>query len=139
MLTEINNALNVIKEGGVILYPTDTIWGIGCDATNFDAVERNLNLKGRESGKGFVVLMDSIQMVEYYTGALSPNATSYLLSERSTTVVFENPPNQYIIIIPPPDAPPLAFWYIIITPTPPTSTFRHKRMPNKARQILGIL
>lgn len=87
---DINDAHACVKGGGVLVYPTDTIWGIGCDATNFEAVENILKLKGRKAGKGFVVLMDSIEMIEYYTGALSPNVINYLLAERSTTVVFEN-------------------------------------------------
>ena len=87
---DINDALACVKGGGTLVYPTDTIWGIGCDATNFEAVENILKLKGREAGKGFVVLMNSTEMVEYYTGALSPNVINYLLAERSTTIVFEN-------------------------------------------------
>ena len=45
MQTEINNCLNVLKKGGIILYPTDTVWGIGCDATNYEAVEKIFQLK----------------------------------------------------------------------------------------------
>ena len=45
MQTEINNAIEILKEGGVILYPTDTIWGIGCDATNIKAIEKIYRIK----------------------------------------------------------------------------------------------
>ena len=45
MQTEINNCLNVLKKGGIILYPTDTVWGIGCDATNYEAVDKIFKLK----------------------------------------------------------------------------------------------
>ena len=45
MQTEINNALKILKQGGIILYPTDTVWGIGCDATNYDAIEKINALK----------------------------------------------------------------------------------------------
>ena len=47
MQTEINECLNVLKKGGIILYPTDTVWGIGCDATNYEAVDKIFKLKKR--------------------------------------------------------------------------------------------
>ncbi|TNE54548.1 MAG: threonylcarbamoyl-AMP synthase [Bacteroidetes bacterium] len=55
-----------LKEGGVILYPTDTIWGLGCDATKDEACERILELKERKEGKSFIVLVDSVRMLEQY-------------------------------------------------------------------------
>jgi len=56
--TEIQNAYEVIKNGGIILYPTDTVWGIGCDATNPDAVAKIYQLKQREETKSMIVLMN---------------------------------------------------------------------------------
>jgi L-threonylcarbamoyladenylate synthase len=56
---EVANAFKVIKEGGIILYPTDTIWGIGCDATNTDAVKRIFQLKQRDEAKSMIILLDS--------------------------------------------------------------------------------
>ena len=56
---EINNAIAVLKNGGLILYPTDTIWGLGCDATNENAVTRLLELKNRTTEKGFITLLDN--------------------------------------------------------------------------------
>ena len=56
---EINNAIAVLKNGGLILYPTDTIWGLGCDATNENAVTRLLELKNRTTEKGLITLLDN--------------------------------------------------------------------------------
>ena len=54
---EVHKAFEIIKEGGIILYPTDTVWGIGCDATNPEAVAKIYRLKQREESKSMIVLM----------------------------------------------------------------------------------
>lgn len=59
MQDELNNALKVLKEGGVILYPTDTVWGLGCDATNEKAVQKIIEIKKRADSKNFIVLIDN--------------------------------------------------------------------------------
>ena len=59
MIEDIKKACQVMREGGVILYPTDTIWGIGCDATNEDAVRRVYEIKQRQDSKAMLVLVDS--------------------------------------------------------------------------------
>ncbi len=56
---DIKQAVDCLKKGGIILYPTDTVWGIGCDATNHDAVKRIYDLKKREESKSMLVLVDS--------------------------------------------------------------------------------
>lgn len=61
------NAVEVLRQGGVILYPTDTIWGIGCDATNREAVEKVYRIKDRPSGKSMLILVSDISMAEKYT------------------------------------------------------------------------
>jgi L-threonylcarbamoyladenylate synthase len=66
MSEHIAAAENALKEGRIILYPTDTIWGIGCDATNTEACQRIIDLKGRSADKSFVLLADSFQMIEKY-------------------------------------------------------------------------
>ncbi|MBE6335686.1 MAG: threonylcarbamoyl-AMP synthase [Lentimicrobiaceae bacterium] len=63
---EINKCCDLLKQGKVILYPTDTIWGIGCDATNVKAVEKIFTIKERAKGKGLIVLVDSIEMLKEY-------------------------------------------------------------------------
>ena len=63
---DIKNSLITLRDGGVILYPTDTIWGLGCDATNPDAVDKILKIKARNNSKSLIVLVDSMQMLERY-------------------------------------------------------------------------
>ena len=56
---EVKKAIEVMKAGGVILYPTDTVWGIGCDATNEEAVRKVFEIKKREDSKALICLVDS--------------------------------------------------------------------------------
>jgi L-threonylcarbamoyladenylate synthase len=63
---KIIEAIEALKAGGTILYPTDTIWGIGCDATNDDACGKILDIKKRPENKSFILLVDSFHMVERY-------------------------------------------------------------------------
>ncbi len=60
------NCVKVLERGQTLLYPTDTIWGLGCDATNADAVSRVYRLKHREEDKSFIILVDSIEMLRCY-------------------------------------------------------------------------
>jgi len=66
MHDDIKKALEVLKNGGIILYPTDTIWGIGCDATNEKAVDRIYKIKKREDSKSMLVLMENPALLERY-------------------------------------------------------------------------
>lgn len=63
---DIKNAVGMLRKGGVILYPTDTIWGIGCDATNPDAVRRVYEIKKREDSKALICLVDSADRMQRY-------------------------------------------------------------------------
>ena len=63
---EVKKTVTVLQKGGIILYPTDTIWGIGCDATDVHAVQKIIRLKLRSPEKSFVVLVSSISMLERY-------------------------------------------------------------------------
>jgi L-threonylcarbamoyladenylate synthase len=63
---EINKALKVVQDGGIILYPTDTIWGIGCDATNTDAVKKIYELKKRHESKSMIILLDTDNKLQSY-------------------------------------------------------------------------
>ena len=63
---DIRNAVEVLRKGGVILYPTDTIWGIGCDATNEEAVRRVYKIKHREDSKALICLVDSADRMQRY-------------------------------------------------------------------------
>jgi L-threonylcarbamoyladenylate synthase len=63
---DIKESLNTLRKGGIILYPTDTIWGLGCDPTNEAAVNGIFKIKSREENKSLIILADSIGMVERY-------------------------------------------------------------------------
>lgn len=63
---EVKKACEVMEEGGIILYPTDTVWGIGCDATNAEAVKKIYELKQRSDGKAMLILVDSEVKVNFY-------------------------------------------------------------------------
>ncbi len=89
MLKEVDAALKVLKEGNLILYPTDTIWGIGCDATNPEAVKKVYHLKQREDSKSMLVLVDSMEMLENYIIELPSMAWDLIqLSEKPLTIIF---------------------------------------------------
>ena len=74
---DLEAALEVLRNGGIIVYPTDTVWGIGCDATNADAVRRIYALKQREDSKSMLVLLDSVAKLDYYVDV--PEAAEMLL------------------------------------------------------------
>ena len=63
---DIVQCLKVLSNGGLILYPTDTVWGIGCDATNAEAVKRVFELKQRDDSKALIVLLDSADHLDHY-------------------------------------------------------------------------
>jgi L-threonylcarbamoyladenylate synthase len=78
---DIQEALRVLRAGGIILYPTDTVWGIGCDATNAEAVARIYALKKREDSKSMLVLLDSPAKLDYYVEV--PEAAEMLLESQN--------------------------------------------------------
>lgn len=89
METDYRKITEQLKTGATILYPTDTIWGLGCDATNEDACQRILNLKKRPSEKSFIILVDSFRMLEQYIPDFHP--VCYDLADLSTkplTIIY---------------------------------------------------
>jgi L-threonylcarbamoyladenylate synthase len=91
---DIQNALKTLKEGGVILYPTDTIWGLGCDATNDEAVEKIYRIKSRNDNKSFVVLVDSLAMLERYVKDIPKIACELIeASDTPLTIIYPNAKN----------------------------------------------
>ena len=97
---ELEPILACLENGGTILFPTDTIWGIGCDATNADAVEEVYRLKQRERNKPFVLLVSSIDMLKQYVEHVHPRVETLLLyHQRPLTIIYEKaknlPPNAY--------------------------------------------
>ena len=93
MKEEIANAIKVLKDGGVILYPTDTIWGIGCDATNDEAVKKIYELKKRAHSKALIILIAEYASMYKMLEKVSPNAYKYMNESKPTTVIFNDVQN----------------------------------------------
>jgi len=86
---DIKSAVDTLRKGGVILYPTDTIWGLGCDATLDSAVEKIFSIKHRDSAKSLIVLVSSINMLERYVSAIPEAALSILeVSDSPVTIIY---------------------------------------------------
>ncbi|HEU0136217.1 MAG TPA: L-threonylcarbamoyladenylate synthase [Flavobacterium sp.] len=94
MNEEVHKAFEMIQNGGIILYPTDTVWGIGCDATNADAVAKIYKLKQRAETQSMIVLMNGEKMM-YNVFKEIPEAAWQImdLSEKPTTLILDNPRN----------------------------------------------
>lgn len=87
---DIRRAVEVMNQGGVILYPTDTIWGLGCDATNPEAVKRIYEIKQRTDAKALISLVDSETKVQFYVKEVPEVAWDVMeFSEKPMTVVFD--------------------------------------------------
>lgn len=92
MTEEVNKAFQVLKQGGIIVYPTDTIWGIGCDATNYDAVKRIYELKQREESKSMICLVSDFNMLNQYIEEVPEVAYDILkYANKPTTVIYDRP------------------------------------------------
>ena len=97
---EVHKTLEVIQNGGIILYPTDTVWGIGCDATNAEAVKKIYALKQREESKSMIVLMNGEKMMYNVFKEIPEVAWQILdLSDKPTTLILDNPRNVAANII----------------------------------------
>lgn len=94
MTDDINKALEVLRNGGVILYPTDTIWGIGCDATNADAVQRIYEIKEREDSKSMLALVHAEAMLPSYVGEIPEVAWELLdAATEPMTIIYSGAKN----------------------------------------------
>ena len=99
---EVHHAFEVIKNGGIILYPTDTVWGIGCDATNAEAVKKIYELKQREESKSMIVLMNSDRMMYNVFKEIPDVAWEIIeVSDKPTTLILDNPRNVAANVIAP--------------------------------------
>ena len=91
---EVHNAYEVIQNGGIILYPTDTVWGIGCDATNEEAVKKIYTLKKRHESNSLLILVNGEKMMYNIFKDIPETAWQIIdLSENPTTVILDNPRN----------------------------------------------
>ncbi len=89
---EIERALTVLKKGGIILYPTDTVWGIGCDATNAEAVDKIFRLKNRNDKKSMICLVHDFKMLNEYVENVPEVAYDILkYASKPTTIIFDDP------------------------------------------------
>lgn len=87
----VEQALQTLRVGGIILYPTDTIWGIGCDATDAAAIDRIYKLKERDEAKSMIILVADQRDILKYTASPNPAIFDYLeQSRRPTTVIYQN-------------------------------------------------
>lgn len=94
MSEDIKKACEVLQAGGLILYPTDTIWGIGCDATNEKAVQRVYELKKRIDNKAMLVLIDSAAKLESYVSEVPAIAWDLIeVSDKPLTIIFSDAKN----------------------------------------------
>lgn len=94
MNEDIKQAFDVLVAGGLILYPTDTIWGIGCDATNEDAVRRVYELKKRIDSKALITLLDNPVKLDYYISDVPELAWDLIeLTDKPLTIIYEGARN----------------------------------------------
>lgn len=91
---DISNCLDALQKGGIILYPTDTVWGLGCDATNTEAVEKLYKLKQRSDVKSMLVLVDCAGRIQSYVDEMPDIAWDLIeLSQKPLTIIYPNAKN----------------------------------------------
>ncbi|MCX7549972.1 L-threonylcarbamoyladenylate synthase [Xanthomarina sp. F2636L] len=91
---EIQECLAVLKQGGLILYPTDTVWGIGCDATNTESVEKIFKLKQRNDSKALICLVADDRMLKKYVKQIPEAAFDLMdIEDNPITIIYDEPQN----------------------------------------------
>lgn len=94
MKNQLNKAIQFLKEKKTILYPTDTVWGVGCDATSQIAVKKIYRIKKREESKSLIILVNGFEMLENYIDFIPKKIKTYLKSTtKPITVIYNNPKN----------------------------------------------
>lgn len=92
MTEEINQSLATLKRGGLLLYPTDTIWGIGCDATNPASIQKVYDLKQRDESKALICLVSDFKMLNQFVEEVPEVAYDILkYAVKPTTIIYDNP------------------------------------------------
>ncbi len=89
----IQNILEILDKGKTILYPTDTVWGLGCDATNKKAVIKIYEIKKREESKSLIVLVSSLHMLKKYVSVPKKAVEIIKTTTKPTTIIYKNPKN----------------------------------------------
>ncbi|MEL6986945.1 MAG: L-threonylcarbamoyladenylate synthase [Bacteroidota bacterium] len=88
---KIDDIIAVLENGGLLLYPTDTIWGLGCDAQNVEAIEKIYALKNRPKDKPLTILVDSVEMLKKYIPKIHPRIeTLHVYHVKPLTLIYEN-------------------------------------------------
>ncbi len=94
MNEDLKKAVEILKQGGIILYPTDTIWGIGCDATNEEAVDKLFAIKKREKDKSMLILLDNPAKLQTYVEDVPEIAWDLIdLTDKPLTIIFNGAKN----------------------------------------------
>lgn len=94
MREDISKAIEVMNAGGIILYPTDTIWGLGCDATNEEAVQKIYDLKQRTDSKALIVLIDNAVKLNYYLQEMPDLAWDLIeVADKPLTIIYDQARN----------------------------------------------
>ena len=100
MHNDIIKSLEILNNGGTILYHTDTIWGIGCDATNADAIEKVYKIKKREQSKSMIILLDNEIKISRYVNEVPDIAYDLIeLSEKPLTIIFSKAKNLPVNLV----------------------------------------
>ncbi|CEN49287.1 Putative ribosome maturation factor rimN (fragment) [Capnocytophaga canimorsus] len=84
MRKSVEKSVEILKKGGIILYPTDTVWGIGCDATNYDAVSRIFQVKQRSESKSLIILVNSEAMLKHYVAEIPTQILEFFTKGRKS-------------------------------------------------------
>lgn len=101
MHKELKHTLDILNNGGLILYPTDTVWGIGCDATNEEAIKKVYKLKNRADSKALICLVADDRMLKKYVEKIPEAALDIIdLSDTPTTIIYDKPRNLAQNLIP---------------------------------------
>ncbi len=96
----VNKTCKILENGGTILYPTDTIWGIGCDACNPEAVSKIYDIKQRDAGKSMLILVNSIEMAEKYVDFIPEIAINLIeVADRPLTIIYPKANNLPLNLI----------------------------------------
>ncbi len=91
---DVRLAIESLRKGGIILYPTDTVWGLGCMATHIPAINRIYQIKQRYEKKSFIVLVDSVEMLERYVNYVPPVVLDLMESyQKPLTIVYQGAKN----------------------------------------------
>lgn len=90
-MKQLTNSLYYLKQGKTILYPTDTVWGVGCDASSFEAVSEIYQLKNRLDSKSLIVLVSSINMLNKYVSVSEKVLEILKSTKKPTTIIYQNP------------------------------------------------